>query len=32
VANVADTGDISPLVIQLAEIIVNALAGLLEYL
>jgi hypothetical protein len=32
VANSLDEGEISPLVRQLAEVIYNALAGLLEYL
>jgi hypothetical protein len=32
VANSLDTGEISPLVRQLAEVIYNALSGLLEYL
>jgi hypothetical protein len=32
VATTMETGDISPLVRQLADVIVNALAGLLSYL
>ena len=32
VANAVDTGEISPLVRQLAEVLYNALAGLLDYL
>jgi hypothetical protein len=32
VANALDDGDISPLVRRLAEVIYNALSGLLEYL
>ena len=32
VANAVDTGEISPLVRQLAEVLYNALAGLLNYL
>lgn len=32
VANAIDTGEISPLVRQLAEVLYNALSGLLEYL
>ena len=32
VANALDEGEISPLVRQLAEVIYNALSGLLEYL
>jgi hypothetical protein len=32
VANAVENGDISPLVIQLAQVIVEALAGLLKYL
>jgi hypothetical protein len=32
VANALDDGEISPLVLRLAEVIYNALAGLLEYL
>jgi hypothetical protein len=32
IANAVDTGEISPLVRQLAEVIYNALAGLLNYL
>jgi len=32
VANAVDAGEISPLVLSLAEIIYNALASLLEYL
>jgi len=32
VANALDDGEISPLVQQLAQVIYNALAGLLEYL
>ena len=32
VANAVDEGEISPLVRQLAQIIYNALAGLLDYL
>lgn len=32
VANALDDGEISPLVRQLAEVLYNALAGLLEYL
>ena len=32
VANALDDGEISPLVRRLAEVIYNALAGLLEYL
>ncbi len=32
VANAVDSGEISPLVRQLAEVIYNALAGLLQYL
>jgi hypothetical protein len=31
-ANAVDTGEISPLVRQLAEVIYNALSGLLDYL
>lgn len=32
VANAVDTGELSPLVRQLAEVIYKALAGLLQYL
>jgi hypothetical protein len=32
VANAVDSGEVSPLVRQLAEVIYNALAGLLQYL
>jgi hypothetical protein len=32
VANAVDTGEISPLVLQLADVIYKAIAGLLEYL
>jgi hypothetical protein len=32
VANAVENGDVSPLVLQLAEVIVNALSGLLQYL
>jgi hypothetical protein len=32
VANAVDSGEISPLVLSLAEIIYNALVGLLDYL
>jgi hypothetical protein len=32
VANAVDTGDVSPLVRQLAEVLYKAIAGLLEYL
>ncbi|HEY6360258.1 MAG TPA: hypothetical protein VIX63_04100 [Vicinamibacterales bacterium] len=32
VANAVDEGEISPLVRQLAQVILNALAGLLDYL
>lgn len=32
VANAVEDGDISPLVIQLAQVIVEALSGLLKYL
>ncbi len=32
VANAVDTGELSPLVQQLAEVIYNALSGLLQYL
>jgi hypothetical protein len=32
VASAVDTGEVSPLVRQLAEVIYNALAGLLQYL
>jgi flagellar basal body-associated protein FliL len=32
VANAVDTGELSPLVTQLAEVIYNALSGLLQYL
>ena len=32
VANAVDEGEISPLVRQLAQVIYNALAGLLDYL
>ena len=32
VANAVDSGEISPLVRQLAEVIYNAIAGLLDYL
>ena len=32
VANAVDTGEVSPLVRQLAEVIYNAIAGLLQYL
>jgi hypothetical protein len=32
VANAVENGDISPLVIQLAQVIVEALSGLLKYL
>jgi len=32
VASALDGGEISPLVLQLAEVIYNALAGLLDYL
>ena len=32
VANAVENGEVSPLVLQLAEVIVNALSGLLKYL
>jgi hypothetical protein len=32
VANTVESGDVSPLVLALAEVIYRALAGLLEYL